>query len=129
MDDKTIEFARRAETADLAFVYYSGHGIQVEGATTWCRSMPSSRTGRICADLFGSISSPKTPAPPRRRSSWWTPVETIPHKQTSLTRSHRFELAQRSPDRHWSPAWRSPFLRPGSRTLVAFATRLGKRRV
>ena len=31
MDDKTAEFARRAETADLAFVYYSGHGVQVEG--------------------------------------------------------------------------------------------------
>ena len=31
MDDKTIEFASRAETADFAFVYYSGHGIQVEG--------------------------------------------------------------------------------------------------
>ena len=31
MGDKTSEFARRAKTADLAFVYYSGHEIQYKG--------------------------------------------------------------------------------------------------
>lgn len=31
MNDKTSEFARKAENADLALVYYSGHGVQIDG--------------------------------------------------------------------------------------------------
>lgn len=43
MDDAIDAFTRTAERADVGIVFYSGHGVQVEGIN-WL--LPTSRSGR-----------------------------------------------------------------------------------
>jgi hypothetical protein len=43
------EFADRAQDADIAVVYYAGHGIEVDGTNYLSRSMPGSNATPMCS--------------------------------------------------------------------------------
>jgi hypothetical protein len=36
MEEAFIHFSRRARDADVALIFYSGHGLQYQGTTFWC---------------------------------------------------------------------------------------------
>jgi hypothetical protein len=122
MDDRTSEFARRAQTADLAFVYYSGHGLQFEG-----RNYLVPIDGRLedRHDLRRMVELDLLTEDTSAAKKAILVVDACrndPTRDGSLTRALGVESRSIA---GVGPGLALPNLNPGSRTLVAFAARPG----
>jgi hypothetical protein len=123
MDDKTIEFRRRAETADLAFVYYSGHGLQVEGHNYL---VPIDARFEDRQDVRRLVQLDQLTDDTSAAKKAIVVVDACrddPTQVASLSRG--IGSARRAPIAT-GPGLAQPALRQGSRMLVAFATGYGK---
>ena len=128
MDDKTAEFARRAETADLAFVYYSGHGVQVEGRNYL---VPIDAKFEDRQDLRRLVRLDQLTDDTSAAKKAILVVDACrndPTQTTSLTRgigvgNTRAGVSPSANIGSTGPGLAQPSLSSSSRTLVAFATR------
>ncbi len=124
MDDKTIEFRRRAETADLAFVYYSGHGIQVEGRNYLVPIDAKFEDRQDVRRLVQLDQLTDDTSAAKKAILVVDACRNDPSQPTSVTRSIGLNTT-RAPI-STGPGLAQPNLRQGSRMLVAFATGYGK---
>ncbi|MFL5334533.1 MAG: caspase family protein, partial [Geminicoccaceae bacterium] len=128
MDDKTIEFARRAATADLAFVYYSGHGVQVEGRNYLVPIDAQFEDRQDLRRLVRLDQLTEDTGSARKAIVVVDACRNDPTQTTSLTRglglgNTRPNVSPGAAIASTGPGLAQPNLNPGSKTLVAFATR------
>ncbi|MFL5332999.1 MAG: caspase family protein, partial [Geminicoccaceae bacterium] len=128
MDDKTIEFARRAATADLAFVYYSGHGVQVEGRNYLVPIDAQFEDRQDLRRLVRLDQLTEDTGSARKAIVVVDACRNDPTQTTSLTRglglgNTRPNVSPSVAIASTGPGLAQPNLNPGSKTLVAFATR------
>ena len=130
MDDKTADFARRAETADLAFVYYSGHGVQVEGRNYLVPIDAQFQDRQDLRRLVRLDQLTEDTGTAKKAIMVVDACRNDPTQTTALTRglglgSTRTSVSPSSAIVSTGPGLAQPSLNPGSKTLVAFATRPG----
>ena len=128
MDDKTADFARRAETADLAFVYYSGHGVQVEGRNYLVPIDAQFQDRQDLRRLVRLDQLTEDTGTAKKAIMVVDACRNDPTQTTALTRglglgSTRTSVSPSSAIVSTGPGLAQPSLNPGSKTLVAFATR------